>query len=119
MKAMMIEKKMMLDAVGGSAECSILCHHRSGSNNEQRMQGMCNKRVSHLLSPLGARDVLLLSPPNQEQEATLLLSMKAKKPPAGSNSRCQIQKSEAEAEVAHVFTCPCLSPLPTSAIKSM
>jgi len=76
MKAMMIKKKMMLDAVGGSAECSILCHHRSGSNNEQRMQGMCKKRVSHLLSPLGARDVLLLSPTNQEQEATLLLSMK-------------------------------------------
>ena len=83
------------------------------------MQGMCKKRVSHLLSPLGARDVLLLSPPNQEQEATLLLSMKERSlrlPPTRWQQQ-PMQMPDPEVAHAHVFTCPCLSPLslPTSA----
>ena len=78
MKAMMIKKKMMLDAVavGGSAECSILCHHRSSiiMNNDNECRE-CVIRESLICS-------LLLEP---ETFCFSLLQTKSKRQP----SSCQ------------------------------
>ena len=52
MKAMMIKKKMMLDAVGGSAECSILCHHRSIIMNNDNECRECVRKESLICSLL-------------------------------------------------------------------
>ncbi len=101
---------MMLDTVGGSAECSILCHHCS--NNEQQMQGMCNKRVSHLLSPWSQRRFASLSSKPRARGSPPLVNERK-----GASARWQQQPMPMpDPEVAHVFTShvPPL-PLPTSA----